>query len=221
MTYNPRVKNLENAVLQISASAVTGTTATFASITGTLVGTASYATTAANANTVTNGVYTNTTNTLTGVNTFNTAYITASAGITGSDARFTSVTGSALSAGSSSQFAVNTSGNITKINNVTTNFPSSQGGASTVLTNDGAGNLSWSAAGSSITTYSSSIGNGSATSFAVTHSLNKTNIMIAVREYTTGSYVYPDIDYTSANVVTLTFATAPSSSQYLVSILGF
>ena len=34
-------------------------------------------------------------------------------------------------------------GNITKINNVATSFPASQGGAGTVLTNDGSGNLSW------------------------------------------------------------------------------
>ena len=50
---------------------------------------------------------------------------------------------SLLTVGSSSQFQVNSTGNIVKLNNVTTSFPSSQGAASTVLTNDGSGNLSW------------------------------------------------------------------------------
>jgi len=53
---------------------------------------------------------------------------------------------SLFSVGSSSQFQVNSTGNIVKINNVTTSFPSSQGAASTVLTNDGSGNLSWATA---------------------------------------------------------------------------
>lgn len=67
-------------------SAVSGTTAQFTSLTGTLNGNIT-----GNAATVTNGIYTNTSNTFTGINTFNTNYITGS--ITGSDAKFTSITG--------------------------------------------------------------------------------------------------------------------------------
>lgn len=48
-----------------------------------------------------------------------------------------------VSIGSGNQFQVNASGNVTKINNVATSFPSSQGAASTYLQNDGSGNLSW------------------------------------------------------------------------------
>lgn len=48
-----------------------------------------------------------------------------------------------FSVGASNQFQVNTTGDITKINNVTTSFPISQGVANTVLQNDGTGNLSW------------------------------------------------------------------------------
>jgi len=54
---------------------------------------------------------------------------------------------SSFNVGTNNQFQVDANGNIVKINNVTTNFPSSQGAASTVLTNDGAGNLSWAASG--------------------------------------------------------------------------
>ncbi len=52
-------------------------------------------------------------------------------------------TTSSITAGSAGQFVVNTSGNISKINNVVTSFPIAQGAANSVLTNDGAGNLSW------------------------------------------------------------------------------
>ncbi len=54
-------------------------------------------------------------------------------------------TTSTLTTGSTGQFVVDGTGNITKINNITTSFPASQGAANTVLTNDGAGNLSWAA----------------------------------------------------------------------------
>ena len=50
---------------------------------------------------------------------------------------------STLSIGTGSLFQVNSTGNIVKINNVTTSFPASQGAANSTLTNDGAGNLSW------------------------------------------------------------------------------
>jgi hypothetical protein len=48
-----------------------------------------------------------------------------------------------LTTGTAGAFAVNATGNITKINNVTTSFPSVQGAASTVLTNNGSGTLTW------------------------------------------------------------------------------
>jgi hypothetical protein len=38
-----------------------------------------------------------------------------------------------------------TTGNIVRLNGVTTSFPSAQGAANTVLSNDGSGNLSWAA----------------------------------------------------------------------------
>lgn len=47
------------------------------------------------------------------------------------------------------KFLIDSNGNITKINNVAYSWPSSQGGVSTVLTNDGSGNLSWTAPTSS------------------------------------------------------------------------
>lgn len=54
----------------------------------------------------------------------------------------TTLSATALAIGSA-KFAVDSTGNITKINNVTTSWPASQGGASTFLRNDGSGNLTW------------------------------------------------------------------------------
>ena len=60
---------------------------------------------------------------------------------------------SSFSVGASNQFQVNSTGNIIKLNNVTTSFPSSQGAANSMLANDGSGNLSWTTSliGTSIT----------------------------------------------------------------------
>lgn len=54
---------------------------------------------------------------------------------------------SQLSVGSNSQFRVETSGNISRINNVPYSFPASQGISGKTLVNDGSGNLSWKEAG--------------------------------------------------------------------------
>jgi hypothetical protein len=50
---------------------------------------------------------------------------------------------STLSVGNNNQFQVGSTGNITKINNIATNWPGAQGGANSSLQNDGSGNLSW------------------------------------------------------------------------------
>jgi len=52
---------------------------------------------------------------------------------------------SQLSVGSASQFQVNSTGNLIRINNVSYSFPSVQGAANQILRNDGSGNLIWSA----------------------------------------------------------------------------
>lgn len=48
-----------------------------------------------------------------------------------------------LTVGITNQFQVNTAGNITRLNNVITSFPGTQGLTDQLLTNDGTGNLSW------------------------------------------------------------------------------
>jgi len=48
-----------------------------------------------------------------------------------------------LSVGSSSQFRVNSTGNIIRINNIPYSFPTTQGAPDQYLRNDGSGNLTW------------------------------------------------------------------------------
>lgn len=54
---------------------------------------------------------------------------------------------SLLTVGPGDRFQVNSSGNLIKINNVPYSWPSSQGGADSVLTNNGSGALSWGSGG--------------------------------------------------------------------------
>lgn len=54
----------------------------------------------------------------------------------------------------------------------------------------------------------------------ITHSLGTTDVLVQLYEKATGIQVECDITVTSANVVTLGFATAPTTSQYRVVILG-
>lgn len=49
----------------------------------------------------------------------------------------------AIEQGSSQQLTIDASGNITKINNVATSFPASQGSADRYYRNDGSGNITW------------------------------------------------------------------------------
>lgn len=66
--------------------------------------------------------------------------------------------------------------------------------------------------------YAANVGNGSSVSFAITHNLNTLDVIVQVVENSTGDTVYTDTARTSVNVVTLTFATAPSTNQYRVVI---
>jgi hypothetical protein len=69
--------------------------------------------------------------------------------------------------------------------------------------------------------YSAAIGDGSATSIVVTHSLNTMNVSVTIRE-TASPYniVYTDVQTTTVNAVTITFATALASGKYTVTVTG-
>lgn len=62
---------------------------------------------------------------------------------------------------------------------------------------------------------------GSSTSYTVTHNLGTRDVTVLVRE-TNSPYakVEPDIEMATTNTITVSFATAPSSNQYTVTVIG-
>lgn len=71
------------------------------------------------------------------------------------------------------------------------------------------------------TKFAASVGNGSATSIAVTHNLGTTDVIVMVKEVAGGlAQVFPDVVVTDANNVTVTFAIAPTTNQYRVIVIG-
>jgi hypothetical protein len=68
-----------------------------------------------------------------------------------------------------------------------------------------------------VTKYAANVGDGSATSYTITHNLNTRDVIVSVYE-TTGSYaeVVCDVNHATANTITLLFSVAPTSNQYRV-----
>lgn len=69
--------------------------------------------------------------------------------------------------------------------------------------------------------YAASFGDGSATSYTITHNLGTRDVTVAVYR-NSGSYdeVFCDVQHTSTNAVTLVFTSAPTSNQYRVVVVG-
>jgi hypothetical protein len=68
--------------------------------------------------------------------------------------------------------------------------------------------------------YSVSFGDGTNTSFALTHNLGSEDVVVSVREIATGEIVFPAVFVTSANVVTVEMVSAPTANQYRVTVLS-
>lgn len=67
--------------------------------------------------------------------------------------------------------------------------------------------------------YAANVPSGS-TAPVISHSLGTTDVVVFVREVSTGNQVLCDSSVTDANTVTLGFATAPTSGQYRVVVVG-
>ena len=77
------------------------------------------------------------------------------------------------------------------------------------------------ASGYGVRKYSASIGDNSTTAIAVTHSLNTRDVQVSVVEAASPyEHVFPKVESTDANNVTLTFTTAPTTNQYRVIVTG-
>lgn len=69
--------------------------------------------------------------------------------------------------------------------------------------------------------YSTTLGDGTKTSFVVTHNLNSRDVVITIRETGTPyAQVITDVEMTTVNTVTVKFAVAPTSAQYTITIIG-
>jgi hypothetical protein len=66
--------------------------------------------------------------------------------------------------------------------------------------------------------YAANVGNGTNTSFALTHGLNTRDVIVAIYDNATFEEVITDVVLTSTTVVTVSFAIAPASNAYRVVI---
>ena len=69
--------------------------------------------------------------------------------------------------------------------------------------------------------YAANFGDGSATSYTITHNLGSRDVTVAVYR-NSGNYdeVFCDVEHTTTNSVTLKFTTAPTSNQFRAVVMG-
>lgn len=69
--------------------------------------------------------------------------------------------------------------------------------------------------------YTTTVGDGTATSYVITHNLNTRAVVVSVW-LNSGAFteVEVDVEKTSVNTITLRFATAPAASAYAVAVIG-
>lgn len=68
--------------------------------------------------------------------------------------------------------------------------------------------------------YTQSVGDGSAKSFSIAHSLGSKDVVVLVYEPSTGTQVFPDVIAMDLNELFVSFAVAPTSNQYKVVVVG-
>jgi hypothetical protein len=71
-----------------------------------------------------------------------------------------------------------------------------------------------------ITKFSQSIGNGTATSFTVTHGLDTDDVTVLVRKVSTGAAVFAAVTVDGTASVTVDFIAAPAAGEYRVVVTG-
>ena len=97
-------------------------------------------------------------------------------------------------------------------------------GTSIAVANGGTGATTAAGARTNLgatTKVAGSIGDGSLTSIEFTHSLNTRDLQVQVFEVASPyAQVFTDVELTTADKITLTFSTAPTTNQYRVVVVG-
>lgn len=104
--------------------------------------------------------------------------------------------------------------------------------ASRVLITDGTGNISWGTTlptGLSVAGDASAkitklkwfdVGNGSSSDIALSHGFGTTDVVVLMKEVSSGKQVYTGSTITDANTVTMNFIVAPSSNAYRACVIA-
>jgi hypothetical protein len=64
------------------------------------------------------------------------------------------------------------------------------------------------------------VGDGTATSYTVTHNLGSKDVTVSVVEVATNEVVIADVTMPTANTVAVAFDTAATANQYRVTVIG-
>lgn len=68
--------------------------------------------------------------------------------------------------------------------------------------------------------YATPIGDGTSTTYVVTHNFNNQAVIVALYNTTTGEVVDTDVTYNGTNTLILSFATPPTTNQFTCVVIG-
>ena len=139
-----------------------------------------------------------------------TSFSGAGTGLTGTAASLTAGLATAVAGGAGGEVVFQTGAGATGF--------TAAGTAGQVLTSQGTGTPTWT--GTAMGKYALTFGDGSSTSYTITHNLGSTDVNVAVYVVSGGAEVECDVTHTSTTVVTLGFSVAPATNTLRVVCIG-